>query len=268
MFPPRAKNQMAKRLYNSVFTRWLLHRASAIVAASANEAQELSTRADRARIVVRRNGIDVDAFASLPSGEYLRERWGIGSSELIVLFVGRVSPIKNLEDLILAFSRANIPNARLVLVGPLPERTYESSLRALIQRCGLETRVIVAGPLYHEEQRAALNLADFFVLPSSYESFGNAAAEAVAAGVPVLLTDTCGIAPIIHERAGLAVPLGIESFATGLRTMSDPEKRRDLVAKTEEVKRELSWDEPITQTERLYEEIIRRPDSGEAGVCS
>lgn len=258
MFPPRAKNQSAKRVYNFVVTKWLMRRSAAIVAASANEARELGTIAEVEKIVVRRNGIDVSAFESLPSGDVLRERWKIEPDEKIVLFVGRISPIKNLEDLILAFDRANIPNARLVLVGPLPERTYETTLSSLIERCGLETRVILAGPLYDEEQRAALNLADLFVLPSSYESFGNAAAEAVAADVPVLLTDTCGIAPIIHERAGLAVPLGIDSFATGLRTMIDPEKRRDFVAKTEQVKRELSWDEPIAETERLYREIVRR----------
>ena len=67
------------------------------------------------------------------------------------------------------------------------------------------------------DQKAALALADLLVLPSLNESFGNSAAEAVAAGVPVLLTDTCGIASMIHRRAGLAVPLGVEALAEGLR---------------------------------------------------
>ena len=59
-------------------------------------------------------------------------------------------------------------------------------------------------------------------MPSLIESYGNAVAEAVAAGFPVLLTDTCGIAPAIHERARLAVSLGVEKLAHGLRTLLDP----------------------------------------------
>ncbi len=107
-------------------------------------------------------------------------------------------------------------------------------------------------------QRAALNLADLFVLPSTYESFGNAAGEAVAAGVPVLLTETCGIAPVIHGRAGLAVPLGIDNLAGGMRVMLDPVTRDQFLVKRGEVKRDLSWDERIAQTEELYREILAR----------
>ncbi len=108
----------------------------------------------------------------------------------------------------MAFAQANLPKARLVLVGPAEEGQYEARLRSLITGRAIAGRVLMPGPLYDDEQRAALASADLFVLPSLNESFGNAAAEAVAAGVPVLLTDTCGIAPLIHQRAGLAVPLG------------------------------------------------------------
>ena len=117
----------------------------------------------------------------------------------------------------------------------------------------------MAGPLYGEEHRAALTLADLFVLPSLNESFGNAAAEAVAAGIPVLLTETCGIAPIINGRAGLSVPLGVKSLASGLRTMiGDPARSAQLIARRADVVRELSWDEPVRQTEELYQLVIRR----------
>src|SRR5438477_1166334 len=259
MYPPRARNPFAKKAYNFLLTRWMMRHAAAVIAASEAEAAELKAIASEKKIVYRRNGIDVSALANLPSGEGLRKRWAISPGQKVVLYVGRLSPIKNLEQLILAFAKADLRNSRLILVGPILEPPYEARLRSLIATLRIEASVLIAGPLYDEEQRAALALADVFVLPSLNESFGNAAAEAVAAGVPVLLTETCGIAPLINERAGLSVPLGVASLASGLRTMIDDPARRDqLVARRAEVIRELSWEEPIRQTEELYLSIIER----------
>src|SRR4029434_1132185 len=101
----------------------------------------------------------------------------------------------------------------------------------------------------------AVAAADLLEWPSLSESFGNAAAEAVAAGVPVLLTDTCGIASMIHGRAGLAVPLGSAAIGSGRSIMMSPDRIRH-VQQQEQVMRELSWDEPVTQTAKLYEALL------------
>jgi len=229
MFPPRARNRLAKAVYNLVVTKRLLRDAAAVVAASEQEASDLSAIANKNKIIVRRNGIDLERFRDLPNADHLRRQWGIGTAERVILFVGRISPIKNLEQLVLAFGAARIPNARLVLVGPFPEQSYKEKLQSVIRAQGLESSVLLAGPLFDDDHRAALGLAELVVLPSLNESFGNAAGEAVAAGVPVLLTETCGIAPLIHERAGLAVPVSIPDLTAGLTTMMDPEKRRPLL---------------------------------------
>lgn len=257
MYPPRARNRIVKSVYNALLTRWMVRRAAAVIGASAAECRDLESIPRTVKPVCRRNGIDVSAFADLPSGAGLRECWNVAPDEKLILFIGRISPVKNLEQLVRAFGHANLRRARLVLIGPAEEPGYEARLRALFSETGLNGRVLLAGPLYEDDQRAALAAADLFVLPSLSESFGNAAAEAVAAGLPVLLTDTCGVAPIIHGRAGLAVPLGIESLAAGLATMiGEPNQRKQLTARQAEVIRELSWDEPIEQTERLYAEIL------------
>lgn len=255
MYPPRARNQPAKNLYNRWITRRLFNGAAAIIAASESEAADLKRFVPHANIVHRPNGIDLKAYASLPSGDELRRIWNIPPEKKIVLFIGRISPIKNLEELVQAFARASLTDCHLVMVGP-SEPQYEKRLRALVHRENIRATVLLAGPLYDDQQKAALAIADLFVLPSTSESFGNAAAEAVAAGVPVLLTQTCGIAPIIHGRAGLAVPLGVENLAQGLRSMLDPGVRDQMTARSDEVKRELSWDEPIAQTVALYARII------------
>jgi glycosyltransferase involved in cell wall biosynthesis len=255
MYPPRARKRAGKRLFNRILTSRMVRQARAVIAASNAEANALRALADPAKITVRRNGIDIEAFSKLPLADSLRKRWRIANHEKIVMFIGRLSPIKNLGPLIIAFGRSKIPNSRLVLVGP-SESTYEQELRKIVQSEGLEGCVTFAGPFYDEDQKAALASADLFVLPSLNESFGNAAGEAVAAGVPVLLTNTCGIASLIDGRAGLAVPLGVEPLAEGIRVMMDPVVRRQMTEGREEVKRELSWNEPIRQTIELYERVV------------
>jgi glycosyltransferase involved in cell wall biosynthesis len=127
-----------------------------------------------------------------------------------------------------------------------------------VQRSSRKDDILVTEPVYDEHLKAALSAADLFVLPSLNENFGNAAAEAVAANLPVLLTETCGIAPIIDGRAGMAVGLEVESLAEGIRQMMKSEVRSQMTARSEEVKRELSWEEPIRQQIEIYREAIAR----------
>jgi glycosyltransferase involved in cell wall biosynthesis len=184
----------------------------------------------------------------------------MADGERVILYVGRISRIKNLGQLVQAFHDAALERTRLVLVGPALEPDYAQELAGLITALGLDGRVLRTGPLYGEAKLAALAAADLFVLPSLSEGYGNSAAEAVAAGVPVLLTDGCGIAPQIDGRAGMAVPVGVSSLARGMQTMmEDPVALDRLTRQRSAVLDELSWDEPLAQTEELYETVLRDP---------
>jgi glycosyltransferase involved in cell wall biosynthesis len=258
MYLPRTRSLRAKRLYHLIFTSWLGRRAARVIATSPGEKEELAGLVEPERLVVRRNGIDLELFQALPPVDRFRAAHGIADGERVILYMGRISPIKNLEQLVQAFSAAALEGARLALVGPALEPAYARRLADLIAGLGLEGRVLLTGPLYGEAKLEALGAADLFVLPSLMESYGNAAAEAVAAGVPVLLTDACGIAPQIHGRAGMAVPVGAASLAEGLRAMIEDGGLRDsLTARRGEVLQELSWDEPLAQTEQMYETLLR-----------
>jgi len=257
MYVPRARNVRAKTLYNRIFTARLARWAAGVIAASAHEAEELSGLVAGERISLRAHGVDLAPFRTQPDGPTFRSAHGFGPDERLILFLGRISPIKNLEQLVAAFKEATLEDARLLLVGPMLEPDYAARLSALIADLGLADRVLLAGPLYGPDKLAALAAADLFVLPSLSESFGNAAAEAVAAGVPVLLTETCGIAPLIHRRAGLAVPLSTARLADGLRLMlNDPEQRATLMRGRSDVIQELSWEKPLQQTEQIYRRIV------------
>ncbi|HVF70745.1 MAG TPA: glycosyltransferase [Chthoniobacterales bacterium] len=256
MYVPRVASIGWKRLYHAVFTNRMARGAEAVVATSPMERDELSALGEGMNIVVRRNGIDLEEFARLPSPQIMRERWGAGPDDRVVLYLGRINKKKNLEELILAFRDAAVDRSRLVIAGPCGEPSYAARLQQLIGANEAPPPIRLEGPLYGVDHLAALAAADLFVLPSLNENFGNAAAEAVAAGVPVLLTETCGVAPIIHRRAGLAIPLGIQPLVDGIKTMLDPRAMQETTAGREEAKHDLSWDDPIRQTEDLYESAL------------
>jgi glycosyltransferase involved in cell wall biosynthesis len=228
-----------------------------VVATSEHEAIDLSGWIDRDRLVQRRNGIDLNTFKELPSGAEFRKRHQFADDERLVLYLGRISPIKNLLTLVRAFARADPANSRLIIVGPALEPDYLRDLRTLITSLALDSRVIIDQPVYGRHKLAALAAADLFVLPSLSENFGNAAAEAAAAGISVLLTTTCGVAPIIHGRAGLAVPPTEEGLAEGLCIMLNTSAKLDGASRFE-IWRDLSWDEPLEQMRRVYASALAR----------
>lgn len=256
MFVPRTRNMRSKAIYNRWITSPMAKRAVRVVATSPREREELTTLTDPDKLVLRRNGLDLSVFDNLPSGTNFRNRFDIASEEKIILYIGRISPIKNLEELIRAFAHADFKQTRLALVGPELEPDYARRLHALAHQLHLGERLLFTGELYGEDKLSALCAADIFVLPSTYESYGNAAAEAVAAGIPVLLTHNCGIAPLIHEKAGLAVEPDKESLMRGLQTLMDSAQCRSLIARRVEALLKLSWSEPLDQTEAIYNDIV------------
>ena len=145
----------------------------------------------------------------------------------------------------------------LVMAGPDEGDGFRHHLEAITAQMGLNGRVLFTGPLYGDAKWAAYRDADVFVLPSQNENFGNTAAEAVACGTPVLVTDRCGIAPIVDQRAGLVVPHDCAALEAGLaQILDDPAFAARLRGGCQGVANSLSWAEPLAQMETLYQELI------------
>jgi glycosyltransferase involved in cell wall biosynthesis len=258
MFTPRVRNMTLKRAYNAFFTRWMFRNAGAVVATSELEAEELRREGEGSKVVVRQNGIDLREFANLPPRDAARERWKVREGDQLVVYIGRISAKKNIQELVQAFAKLSQPNTKLLIAGPVSEPAYYRLLEDAIRDTSMNNSIQLAPAVYGEDLKSLLAAADLFVLPSLNENFGNAAGEAVAANVPVLITQTCGIAPVIHQRAGLAIPVGIEPLIEGMRKMLDPDIKDHMTASREKVKRDLSWETPLRTTEELYAAIVRR----------
>ncbi len=133
----------------------------------------------------------------------------------------------------------------LAFVGP-DEAGMNAKLQFSATQLGVESHVHFPGPLSGEAKWSAFRDADIFVLPSQNENFGNTAAEAVAAGTPVILTDQCGIAPLLADIAGLVVKHDRAELASAIETLL---LRDSLYRRLKEgcpiASANLAWEEPL-----------------------
>ncbi len=255
MFLPIVRNLLFKRIYHAVLGQEMLRGAARLIATSEQERRELvEGGVPEAKVVVRRNGIELPEC--LPTPGSFRRQWKIPQEAKLVLFLGRLVSKKSPELMLEAFARWRT-NARhaalLVVAGPDEGDGYRQRLETFAAQLGLSRGVLFTGPLYDDAKWAAYRDADLFVLPSQNENFGNTAAEAVACGTPVLVTNRCGIAPLVDQRAGLVVPYDRDALQAGLaRLLEDEDLRQRLRTGCAEVARSLGWDEPLVMMESLY----------------
>jgi glycosyltransferase involved in cell wall biosynthesis len=262
MFVPIVRNVALKRIYHRFFGRKLLDGAAAIIATSEQEKAELENGGIAiGKIMVRRNGVSVPD--SLPARGSFRNSLQIPPNAKLLLFLGRLSKKKSPELLLKAFADLlNRPeilqcDLHLAFVGP-DEGGTRAILESKTSELGLQGRVHFAGPLSGPAKWSAYRDADIFVLPSQNENFGNTAAEAIVAGTPVILTDRCGIAPLIANIAGLVIPCDQASLSVGIeRMLLDDSLYRKMKGGCGIAVAALNWGEPLQAMEDLYRSLAR-----------
>ncbi len=126
----------------------------------------------------------------------------------LLLFLGRIHPKKGCDLLVEAFAQVagNDPDLHLVMAGPLPADLQPALARQAAHR-GIETRLTWTGMLSGDLKWGAFHAAEAFVLPSHQENFGIAVAEALACGLPVLISDKVNIwREVAADQGGLVAP--------------------------------------------------------------
>ncbi len=122
---------------------------------------------------------------------------------------------------------------------------------------GIAQRVLFTGPLFDVAKWEAYRDADVFVLPSQNENFGNTAAEAAAAGTPVIVTEGCGVAPLLGSDAAIVVAHDANAISQALRSLlTDSGLHARLSNGCREVVERLGWTEPAQAMESLYLKLV------------
>ena len=158
-----------------------------------------------------------DSLHACPAGRF-RARFPQLKRRRVILYLSRLDTKKGLDILLRSFAsvRRQVPDASLVIAGT-GQAEFVSGLKAEAAALGIESDVLWPGFLADDEKQAALADADLFVLPSYSENFGIAVVEAMAAGLPVVVSQQVGIHhEIAQAQAGLVVSCDAGELAAAL----------------------------------------------------
>jgi len=260
MYRPIDRAFRLKQVWHRLLGTAFWGNASLIIATSEMEQQELLVDGvPPSKVVIRYNGIDGGARTSLSTRGVFRAKWSIPSEEPLILFLSRLIPRKGADMLIEAFATVCPESGRLVIAGPEGEPGHRAYLERCAKESGMAARVIFTGPVYDEEKKALFADADLFVLPSRYENFANAPAEAMSCGVPVIITNACGIRSLVEGRAGLVIAPEREALIGALRSLIYD---KDLYARFKDgcrrVADQLSWNRLTEQMEGYYDDVLAK----------
>jgi glycosyltransferase involved in cell wall biosynthesis len=255
MLIPIVRSLRIKRLYHTLFGDRMLKGARAIVATSKAEWREvLEFGISAEKVVIRRNGVNLHEYKALPDRGSFRRRFGIADEGPLILWLGRIEAIKNLVQLIEALAGLKHLVWSLAIVGPSESSAYLSTLQQLVSEHEMQKRVHFIDGLYDRDKLAAFADADFFALVSINENWGNTVQEAITAGLPILVTDTCGVADFVEGRAGVVVECNVAAIRSGIeKLLIDSDFYRTIKSKLPGIAADLSWDQPVHEMSELFQ---------------
>ncbi|MFI6425720.1 D-inositol-3-phosphate glycosyltransferase [Promicromonospora sp. NPDC050880] len=252
--------------------------ADALVANTDEEAADLvrDYHADPARVHVVQPGVDLGVFSPLPGGtegdpagrdrarDELRERLALPTDRRIVLFAGRVQLLKGPDVLVRALGERvwdGRPPLLVVLGGASGRPTAVRELEALAYQEGVARHVRVRPPVPQGILADYFRAVDLVAVPSHNESFGLVAAEAQAAGTPVVAAAVGGLRTVVQDGvSGVLVPDHEPgSWALALKTLLDDDAVRErLAAGARASAARFGWDRTAEETLDVYERARKR----------
>jgi glycosyltransferase involved in cell wall biosynthesis len=194
--------------------------------------------------------------------ERLHGRYPALAGRKVILYMGRLTFKKGLDILARAFAKIarEREDLHLLLAGPADDG-YEQKVRGWLADGGALEKATFAGLVGGEDRFAVMQLADVFALSSYTENFGQAVAEAMASGLPVVISDQVNIWPeVLKADAGLVVRCDADATAQALRNLLDNRTRARQMGTNGRrwVEENLPWDVVGAQMVHVYEDLVKR----------
>jgi D-inositol-3-phosphate glycosyltransferase len=248
--------------------RQVLRLADRIVAATPAELAQLQWlyQADAHKVVIIPPGVDLSHFYPIPEDE-AKEFIGVSPCDQLLLFVGRIEPLKGIDTLIEAIAimrQRQVYVCLSVVGGNLGENQEASSdemarLQALREKYDLHDLILFLGRRSQDTLPYYYSAAKAVVVPSHYESFGMVALEAMACGKPVVASQVGGLAFLVQDGiTGFTVPVDEpQALADRLITLIQDASLRERMGKQAAVfARDFGWEKIAIQIVKLYQQLL------------
>ena len=230
---------------------WLIEKrnyecSTGLFALSISEAEQIRRQGITKPIHLATNGIWSEEYATVKTESVLREQWGLRDSQPIVLFIGRIVPKKGVHLLVNAFAdlHHSHPDAVLMIGGDRGQDTgYVRLIDRLVADHGLNRSVIWTGFLSENEKRSALGAATIFSHVSESEGMAMSVLEAMAAGLPVIVSKACYMSDAVGADAVIECGFSAQALAATLnKLLTSDQRRQDLGVKAQQyVRSNHSW---------------------------
>jgi len=255
--------------------RDIAHFANALIAATPAEENQLAElySADRGKIHVISPGVDIDRFHPIPAA-HAKSHIGICPDRPMILFVGRIEPLKGIDTLLEAIAlvvnrRPELRRSResgeglcVPIIGGEADRIHEHEemlrLAELRKTLGIDDVVTFLGSKNQDTLQYYYSAAEMVVMPSDYESFGMVALEAMACGTPVIASDVGGLAFLVKDgRTGYRVPAGdVEALAERItHVLTDELSRRRIGQRASCWAESYAWSNIAERIEDVYLQV-------------
>jgi glycosyltransferase involved in cell wall biosynthesis len=213
------------------------------------------------RVTVVSRGVDIHRFNPAYRSQSLRESWGAGEQTTVLLYVGRLSPEKNLDLVLNAYrglqAEQSFRAVRLVIVGDGPER-------ARLEKFGSD--IIFAGMRTGDELSQYYASADVFLFASQVETFGNVIPEAMASGLPVLAFDDAAAGQLVNSgQSGWLCPLNDEWKFKQLTAHLPKQIELQVMGNRACMRvQQMGWQQAVDQFEQVLKKVIQQKQSSKA----
>lgn len=258
-YTPRAKKVKFFWLFKFILKQ-VSQKAKKIITISENSKKDLvqSLKIEEGKIEVIYNGVS-PTYRPLPFEDTKNKLAGVVPEKaLVLLFVGRFDPYKNITGLIRAFKdlKSDFPELKLVIVGEIDRRYPEG--QNLVKELKLGEEVIFTGYLEEEDLVYWYNRAKIFILPTFYEGFGLPVVEAFASGCPVITSRLASL-PEVAGQAGILIDPHNQTELTEAirRLLTDFQLREELRQKGLARAKIFTWERTARETLDVYEKIAR-----------
>jgi glycosyltransferase involved in cell wall biosynthesis len=252
----RSHRRFSKGVMNVTWQNKMLANAAALHVATDRERENISDIAPEVPRGLAPCGVWADRFARPGDESAFRAREFHGTEAPIVMFLGRIAFKKRLDLLIAAFAdhaRAG-GEGLLAIVGP-DDEDLVPGLKAQAAELGIADRVRFTGPLFDDDRADALAAATVWALSSETENFGIAVIEALACGIPVLVSEGVSVSDEIAARdAGVVVPLDTAEFTRAIGELIGDDRLRERLGQNgRALAAEYDWREVAPKLRSVYE---------------